>query len=108
MDLIICQTTQHFTKTMMSKAISIVLLLSAILYSDAEKKIAVKENRFCISDGGHDKLIKLGQNNQKVGKCKQKCLEDEQCVALQFKAPKRCSLFYSPITKVIMTFIEYT
>ena len=92
---------------MIPKVISIAFFLSVILYSDAEKKIAVKENKLCISDGPHDVLIRLGTQNQRVGKCKQKCLEDEQCVAMQFKAPKRCSLFYSPITKVIMTFTEY-
>ena len=93
--------TFHLSSTMMPKAISVALFLSAILRSDAEKKFAVKENRECVvPDVNSGLYIQLGKDNGRVGKCKEKCILNDQCLAFEFKPPRKCFLFYSEIEKV--------
>ena len=77
---------------------------------EQQRKIKPKEGKSCVHGKVHDVLIKLGPENQRVGRCKEKCLLDEKCVAMQFAPPKRCSLWYTPIDSVrnILTLICYS
>jgi len=76
-----------------------ILTLSFLVLTAGElqRKIKPKGGKACVHGKVHDVLIKLGPENQRVGKCKEKCLLDDKCVAMQFKPPKRCSLWYTPI-----------
>ena len=86
------------------------LSLSVLTAGELQRKIKPKEGKACVHGKVHDVLIKLGPENQRVGRCKEKCLLDEKCVAMQFAPPKRCSLWYTPIDSVrnILTLICYS
>ena len=79
----------------------IVLFLSIPFISIAEvvKTLSPKQFKTCVA-GEVDLFIKLGKKNASIDRCKTKCLDDDSCVAMQYVAPKNCSLYYSPITKV--------
>ena len=80
--------------------ISLVLLLSGLSLGNSEiiKRLVEKQNKACV--GTVDKVIKLGWRSQTIENCKQKCKNDDQCKAMQYVAPKFCSLYYSPLEKV--------
>lgn len=67
------------------------------------KTVPAKQFKKCVS-GEPDLFIKLGKKNASIDRCKMKCITDESCVALQYIAPKDCSLYYSPIEKVCLYF----
>lgn len=80
--------------------ISLVLLLSGLSLGNSEiiKRLVEKQNKACV--GTVDKVIKLGWRSQTIENCKQKCKNDDKCVAMQYVAPKFCSLYYSPLEKM--------
>lgn len=61
-----------------------------------EKKIPARQGKKCV--GQADQVIKLGQKNQTLERCKLKCINDSKCEAMQYEAPKMCSLYYNSIT----------
>lgn len=54
----------------------------------------------CVPRNDADVSLTLGKKNQSLSTCVSKCLNDEQCVAMQFIAPKFCDLFYTQVKKV--------
>jgi len=80
--------------------ISLVLLLSTLSLGNSEiiKRLVEKQNKACV--GTVDKFFKLGKKNQTLESCKKKCKNDDKCVAMQYVAPKFCSLYYSPLEKM--------
>ena len=88
---------------MNQRAIFIVslLVLSTVHDAEAGKRVTLKSNKRCVVDSEPDKKITLGkQNRNDVSVCRKKCIEDDQCLGMEFIAPKTCNLFYSPIPKV--------
>ena len=85
------------------------LSFSVLTAGELQRKIKPKEGKKCVHEKAHNVLIKLGPENQRVGRCKEKCLLDEKCVAMQFVPPKRCSLWYTAIEAVrnILSLICY-
>lgn len=79
----------------------VIVLLSIPFLNAAEviRTVSPKQFNKCVA-GEVDLFIKLGRKNASLDRCRMKCLNDESCVALQYVAPKDCSLYYSPIDKV--------
>jgi hypothetical protein len=92
---------KHSLEKKLTTMKKVVVLLSIPFLTAAEviRRVPAKQFKKCVA-GEPDLFIKLGRRNATIDRCKLKCINDENCVALQYVAPKACSLYYSPIDKV--------
>jgi len=68
----------------------------------AEKTIPnAEQGKSCnipLEDAGF--FVRLGKKKASLDTCKSKCINDEFCEGIEYKAPRKCYLFYNTIDEV--------
>jgi len=76
------------------------LLISSTASAAVEKTIPnAKKGKSC-NMGEPDFFVQLGNEKASLDTCKSKCINDEFCEGIEYKAPRKCKLFYNTIGKV--------
>lgn len=66
----------------------------------AEGKFLQPKRGTCQTSGSDVKSITLDKNNHDIGVCVNKCLNDSDCIGMQFTEPNYCNLYYSIVEEV--------
>jgi len=76
------------------------LSISSMASAAVEKTIPNPRQGESCNMGEPDFFVQLGQAKASLETCISKCIDDEFCEGMEFKAPRRCSLYYNTIGKV--------